>query len=449
MFNKKISAYMNFQKSFVKDLLCKLGGVLLMLSAFNVMAASDMSQIPEEMLLAIRSAIQAHPDVMVANSKMFAAKSQVEAGQYRWYPRAEVNVRTGERGDRYSTIGLNQTLWDNGKINADFEAAKARELAALSGKNVAMQSIGIAAAIAYLDVARAREQKVVAEENVNEHKKLHASVLRRGDGGIGSKSDVTLTTSRLQQARAMEKQWLGVMARAEASYLSVVGAPVAADTLPLIKTWDVVGGESGLVSRVVERAPSMQQLREEVKVAEAAVDSAKALLLPALYARVDNTRYFGSGPFDSDTRFSVNFQWQNDVALTQRFQVDSAQHMVTAAKQALEAEERILVQSASNYWADYTTAQSRSEELAKFSESAAETVKLFKRQFTIGRRSWPEVTNTLQDLYSARSQQVDAKYAAMTSRIQLAFVGGEMDYLLIPDQSASASASTLPSNNNQ
>jgi adhesin transport system outer membrane protein len=322
-------------------------------------------------------------------------------------------------------------------------------LAALSGKNVAMQSIGIAAAIAYLDVARAREQKVVAEENVNEHKKLHASVLRRGDGGIGSKSDVTLTTSRLQQARAMEKQWLGVMARAEASYLSVVGAPVAADTLPLIKTWDVAGGESGLVSRVVERAPSMQQLREEVKVAEAAVDSAKALLLPALYARVDNTRYFGSGPFDSDTRFSVNFQWQNDVALTQRFQVDSAQHMVTAAKQALEAEERILVQSASNYWADYTTAQSRSDELAKFSESAAETVKLFKRQFTIGRRSWPEVTNTLQDLYSARSQQVDAKFAAMTSRIQLAFVGGEMDYLLIPDQSASASASTLPSNNNQ
>jgi adhesin transport system outer membrane protein len=145
---------------------------------------------------------------------------------------------------------------------------------------------------------------------------------------------------------------------------------------------------------------------------------------------VDNTHYFGSGPFDNDTKFSVNFQWQNDVALTQRFQVDAAQHLVSAAKQALESEQRILVQTASNYWADYTTAISRSEELNKFSESAAETVKLFKRQFTIGRRSWPEVTNTLQDLYSARSQQVDAKYLAMTSRMQIAFVGGEMDYLL-------------------
>jgi len=110
--------------------------------------------------------------------------------------------------------------------------------------------------------------------------------------------------------------------------------------------------------------------------------------------------------------------------------VEAAQHMVDAAKHALESEERVLVQTSSNYWSDYTTALSRSDELDKFSASAAETVKLFKRQFTIGRRSWPEVTNTLQDLYSANSQKVDAKYAVMTSRMQLAFVGGEMDYLI-------------------
>lgn len=434
---------MSFPKSFVKDLLCKLGGGLLIVSAINAMAAPDQPRIPDELLMSIRSAMQTHPNVMAADSKMLSAKSQVEAGGYRWYPKAEVSLRTGERGDRYSTIGLNQTLWDFGKINADFEAVKAGELSALSGKNVAMQTIGMAAAIAYLDVARAREQKVVAEENVSEHRKLHSSVLKRGNGGIGSKSDVTLTTSRLQQARAIEKNLNGVVAKSEAVYFSVVGVPVEASVLPLIASWDVAGGESGLMARVIERAPSMQRLREEVKVAEATVDSKRAQLYPTLYARVDNTRYYGSGSFDNDTRFSVNFQWQNDVALTQRFQVDAAQHMVTAAKRELEAEERVLVQTASNYWADYTTALSRSEELNKFSESAAETVKLFKRQFTIGRRSWPEVTNTLQDLYSARSQYVDAKYAAMASRMQLAFVGGEMDDLLILDQSVSAPDSAL------
>lgn len=406
------------------------------ISAVHAESADAISPLPDELVNAMRTAMHAHPQVMGADSKVMSARSQVQAGEYRWYPKADASMRTGERGDRYSTLGLNQTLWDGGKINADFEAAKAGESAAQSGKKIAMQSLGAAAATAYLDVAKAREQLLAAQENVSEHRKLHFSVLKRGDGGIGSKSDVTLTTSRLQQARANEKHWQGMVARAEAVYLSVVGARVAAGNLPVIGTWEVAGGEAGLAERVINRAPSMQKLREEMKVAEATVDSKKAQLFPTLYARVDNTRYFGSGPFDSDTRFSVNFQWQNDVALTQRFQVDAAQHLVTAAKQALEAEERVLVQSASNYWADYVTAINRTEELEKFSIAAAETVGMFKRQFTIGRRSWPEVTNTLQDLYSARSQQVEAKYAAMAARMQLAFIGGEMDYLFITENDA-------------
>ncbi len=398
--------------------------------------ANEVGNLPEEMLTAIRSATQVHPDVMAANAQMLAAKSQVEAGAYRWYPRAEAAIRTGERGDRYSTLGLNQTLWDNGKINADFDAAKATERAAKSAKTAAMREIAMAAATAYLNVAKTREQKKVAQENVDEHRVLHASVVRRNDNGIGSKSDVTLTTSRLQQARATERQWQGAVERAEAEYYSVVGVAVAAGGLPLPVAWSVPGGQDGLITRVVETSPSMQKLRDEVQVAEAMVASAKAQLFPTLFARVDNTQYFGSGPFDNDTRFSVNMQWQNDVALTQRYRVDAAQHKVSAAKYAVEAEERNLVQFAKNYWSDYTTAVNRIEELDKFSESAAETVKLFKRQFTIGRRSWPEVTNTLQDLYSARSQKVEAVYAAMASRMQLAIVGGELDYLIVLDSAA-------------
>lgn len=424
-----VNLLFSLRKKDVKGLLVALLAILLHTEG----VANEVGNLPEEMLAAIRSATQGHPDVMAANAQMLAAKSQVEAGAYRWYPKAEAAIRTGERGDRYATMGLNQTLWDNGKINADFDAAKATEQASKSAKIAAMREIAMAASTAYLNVVRAREQKAVAHENVNEHSVLQASVLRRNDNGIGSKSDVTLTTSRLQQARAIERQWQGAIERAEAEYFSVVGAAVASGGLPLPVAWNVPGGQEGLMSRVVETSPSMQKLRDEVKVAEAMVASAKAQLFPTLFARVDNTQYFGSGPFDNDTRFSVNMQWQNDVALTQRYRVDAAQHKVTAAKYAVEAEERSLLQSAKNYWADYVTAVSRIEELSKFSESAFETVKLFKRQFTIGRRSWPEVTNTLQDLYSARSQKVEAEYVAMASRMQLAIVGGELDYLIVPD----------------
>lgn len=48
--------------------------------AFNAIAASTLPTLPDELLLAIRSAMQAHPDVMIANSQVLSAKSQVEAG---------------------------------------------------------------------------------------------------------------------------------------------------------------------------------------------------------------------------------------------------------------------------------------------------------------------------------------------------------------------------------
>lgn len=387
-------------------------------------------KLPDDALQAVTTAIKTHPEVLKSDSQMWSARSQVKAGEFRWYPNAEVAVRTGERGDRYSTMGINQALWDNGKRNAEFEAAKAGAQAAFAGKFFSMQSIGIAAISAYLDVARTRAQLLVAEANVREHEKLHSSVVKRNEGGIGSKSDATLATSRLQQAKATEKHWQGQVAKAEAAYLAVIGASVPARELSPIEVSTTGDEKEALLDKVLARSPSLRKLREEVKVAEANVTASRALLFPTLFARVDNTKYFGSGPFDDDTRFSVNMQWQNDVALTQRYRIEAAQYAVEAARHALESEERVLLQNASNYWADFIAAIKRSEELDRFAKSAFETVNLFKRQFTIGRRSWPEVTNTLQDLYSAESQKVEARYAVISTRMALAFMAGEMDELI-------------------
>jgi len=238
---------------------------------------------------------------------MRSATSQVKAGEYRWYPQAEAALRTGEQGDRYATLGINQPLWDNGRRNADFDASKASASAAYSAKYLSMQSLGIAAVEAYLGLAKAKEQRLVAEANVNEHQKLHASVVKRNTGGVGSKSDASLATSRLQQARAIEKQWLGEVAKAEAHYLAVVGAIPVAESLPVVSLWELPGGKEGLKNKVLSRSPSLQRLQQEIKVAEANVISSKAQLYPTLFARVDNTKYFGSGPFDNDTRFPSMF----------------------------------------------------------------------------------------------------------------------------------------------
>jgi len=80
MLNAKDGLLANLLKICMRDLICKFGGFLFLLSAINATAASDITELPDEMMLAIRSAMREHPDVMVADSKMLSARSQVEAG---------------------------------------------------------------------------------------------------------------------------------------------------------------------------------------------------------------------------------------------------------------------------------------------------------------------------------------------------------------------------------
>lgn len=80
MLNRDHELLMRLPRLCVKNLLSKFSGVLLMAFAFNAIAASTLPTLPDELLLAIRSAMQAHPDVMIANSQVLSAKSQVEAG---------------------------------------------------------------------------------------------------------------------------------------------------------------------------------------------------------------------------------------------------------------------------------------------------------------------------------------------------------------------------------
>lgn len=82
MLGKNDKLLMYLPEDAIKNLLCKVGSVLLLASAIIANAASDLPELPDELVLAIRSAIQAHPDVMSANSQMLSAKSQVEAGGY-------------------------------------------------------------------------------------------------------------------------------------------------------------------------------------------------------------------------------------------------------------------------------------------------------------------------------------------------------------------------------
>ena len=416
----------------------------LWLYAFVVSHAYGANNLPPEFGSAIRSAVAKHPEVAMAKSNVLAAKSLVSAGEYRWFPKVEVGSRAGSTqstgaGNRTLNLALKQPLWDAGRVDADFASAQASESVSISAEGETLDSIGTRTSTAYFNILRAREQAATAKRNADDHYTMYTSSSNRKAGGLGAQSDVILASSRLQQAKAAELQWQGEIVKAVSAYFSIVNESPPM-TMSEIELWEVEGGLRSAIDAAKMRSPILQKLQNEVLVAEANVLSKKAQQFPTLYARVDHANYLGGSKnslYENDTSFTVNFEWQNDVAMTQRFQVEAAEQKVIAAKYAVEAAERQLVEAMTGYWQDFVTARQRSEELKRFENLAADTVGMFRRQFNIGRRSWPEVMNSLQDLYSAKNQYIEAKYQTMVARMKLAFMIGEMDeYTRVADTSA-------------
>ena len=389
---------------------------------------------PSSLDEAIRTAMRLHPDALAAKSEVLSAKANVSANSFGWYPTLQINSSAGQAtqfgaGNRSLNLTLQQRLWDAGRVDASIDYSKALESSSIAQEGQTLDTLGSRVSAAYIGVMRAREQYAIAKQNVNDHRELFTIIDRRKQGGLGTSSDVSLAVSRLQQAKATEALWNSEIGRAEASYFSVVNQkpPQEIDDLEL---WEIDGGLKTVLDATKAHSPQLQKLYHDMTAAEANVKAQKAELYPTLFGRVDYIDYLGgqtNSAYFNDTRAYFYVQWQNDVALSQRFRVEGAEQKVASARQAVQSGERQLIESVTGLWQDLVAAKDRLKELKKFEISAIQTLGMFKHQFSIGRRSWPEVMNALQDLYASRNQLADAKYQMTTARLRIAFVAGELE----------------------
>ncbi len=398
-------------------------------------AAESAPLLPTELDSAIRSSMNNHPDVVSANRQSSASASEVKAGEFRWYPQITASYSNGSRsvsssgGDnsKLISLGIRQSIWDGGRINSAYDISKATQYADSSQEGYAREQIGMRVSDAYFAVVRARAALAVAQKNVEEHQALHSIISRRSDAGLNARSDVVLAVTRLQQAKAILEQVKGQLGNANASYFSVVNEHPP-EVMGGVGDLGQAGSLATLIDSAKSRSRVLAKLRYELDAAEANVRFKKAELMPNLYASVNRIQYPQGGLYYPDeTRLMVNIEWQNDIALSKRFHVDSAEYKVMGAKSALESADRQISQAVTESWEGLVSAQRRVEELNKYSESALETVSMFRSQFTVGRRSWPDVLNSLQDAYSSKNQLVDAKYQEAVTRLRLAFMVGEFD----------------------
>lgn len=370
-----------------------------------------------------------NPELGGARTDASASGYTADYAHYLHFPRVELNSYVGDSGNRIVSTDVKQTIWDGGRISSDIDSMEERNKADTFKIKSKGDDLSLRVMDAYLNLLRVGEQETISQANVAKHEAYYESSMKRRDSGLGNVSDVEMVLSRLQQAKANLLYWQGEKKKYATSYASLVGHAPPENTVIIPEGDNLFSmGMDEVIAKAIARSPVLEALRHEVSVAKADVDHSEAQNFPVLFAKANYSDGENKGSsVQTGTSVTLNLQWQNDVGLSQRLQTKSAKQKVRSSEYAVQTAENNLRELVSGFYTAYATAESKKGELVKFKQSAATTVEMYEKQFIIGRRSWPDLVNSLQDLYNAESQLKDAEYQSALFSLKLQVLAGVMD----------------------
>jgi adhesin transport system outer membrane protein len=398
---------------------------------------------------AITLAVSSHPTVQKAKARKRATEQEVNEARSEYFPTVDATGDVGyEYTDNFFTrnegngkgdseekfrnlVGgeIRQNLFQGfGTINRT-RGAKERVSSAGHDLMDAEEAIGLRAAVAFLDVLRARHLVNLTQQNVTSHVQVRDDIKFKAQKGRSDSGDLNQAESRLALARTNLTRARGQLRDAETGYLEVVGQ--APGTLEMPR-------------------PPYQAIPANIDLAVAAAEDAN----PALLAALDNVK---AREFDARAKrepyypkFGISLRGHRghdingvngeDNAFTALLVMDynlyrgggdqaryrRAIEQMSEAKQR-EAEIRRLVQQQMRV--EYTGLLTARENLPiaeSRAQAAAQVVSAYLQQFELGHRSLLDVLDVVSELFQANVGVVNTDTEMMRASYRVLATAGTL-----------------------
>ncbi|PKP83361.1 MAG: type I secretion protein TolC [Alphaproteobacteria bacterium HGW-Alphaproteobacteria-18] len=239
---------------------------------------------------AIASAFATNPQLEIERYRTDIARQNLEAARGAGRPTVNFSASGGyEYIDSNSPISFGlgdrplasaqlqaiQPIYTGGKISAGIRQAEAGISSADLGFAAARQDLMLQVVTSYMDVVRDRATVSIRQNNVDVTGEQVRAAQDRFDVGVVTRTDVAQAQARLEGARAALAGAEAALQASEANYQYLTGLrpgdlapPPPVPPLP-------ASLEEALVAAIRDN-PSIASSREDLRAAEAAVDSARA-----------------------------------------------------------------------------------------------------------------------------------------------------------------------------
>lgn len=434
-----------------------LVGVALALAAPLSVAAAPASP-PEPVLptttltleTALAQALATNPRLDVARSGIAAAQARKRGAKAEGMPQAGVSITGTAQGPARSIAGggtltpgrsleaaadLSVPLYTGGRVKAGKKGAASAERAALARVDAEAQRVVLDVTGAFIDTLDAQKQIDLAADLT----RLNQERLRIGrvrlTAGVGAPFEVTEAEADLAESIQREIDARARVRQSGATLNTLLGQPAEtplqltevaeASPLPMGDAALPEGLDASQARALAKERPEVQALREDVRTAEAGVDSARALRRPfvslgsTLLRRIPATLLGG-------------FAWTLGGSLVQsifdggrtRAQVEAARAEQQRTGAVLASAERDVEAEVEQARVGLDAAEKRLGAEEQRIKAAAEALAVARQRVAAGISAGVEAVEAETVLTRARTSAETARFQVYRSRVQLTYLIG-------------------------
>lgn len=373
---------------------------------------------------ALRAAVETYPAVRQRRAEALAAGHDKAAAEWARFPSLSAESSRSDFGRQQTVFRLVQPVWTGGRLSGQISQAGAVQQAAAAAVVEAEQSALLQTVIAYTDLQRSAAKLRHAQDNLAEHERLHAMILRRVATEVSPAADATVALSRLQQARAELIQFQSQSENARSALERMTGRQVdgVEAAVPARTDWADL---SAALEAAQGFAPDLVRLRAQAQAAQGQIEVARSALLPQV--NLTHTHYAGSlsvGQVQSQTYLGLQFQ--PGAGLSAAAVLESAAARRQAAQDAIEDARRQLERQVRSDWNDLQAFNSQLVTSRLLQSATRDVVESYLRQFVVGRKNWQEVLNAQREAAQAAFSLADLESSALLASLRLDIFTGRL-----------------------
>ena len=386
--------------------------------------------------------IKTNPDVLIDVNRRLEAEQNVLQAKGGYQPKVDLGLGIGgEWSENISTrpshrtltrtessLTLSQMLYDGYGVKSEVDRQESRVESAAYKVAGTSEQIGLRAVETYLAVLRRQEQLDLIQDNLAAHERTYQQIKLRADSGVGRKADLEQIQARLSLSQANLASAQANLRESTINFLRVVGEkpvdlskPAAPDAIPA----DV----DTAVQTAYDNHPILRSAMADVEATKAQTRAAESALKPRVDLELGtswNRNLDGVDYKNNDAYAMLRLRYNLYHGGSDQARISETRIQTQEATEVQNRTRRQIEESTRLSWNAMETAIDRLPKIKSQADATALTRDAYAKQFSIGQRTLLDVLDSENELYTSRSNYVDAQYIELFARYRLLADTGQL-----------------------